>query len=64
MDYPLSFDSCTETISTFGLQTLLMMSAEQRVRNFQAIMGGSRILNKVNALLDQEWVSAAHGFRM
>jgi hypothetical protein len=40
------------------------MGEEERVKFFQAFMGGSRILRRVGRLLDQEWVSAAHGFRM
>lgn len=54
----------SQTALTFGLQTFLMMPAEQRLESFQAVLGGSRILNKVNATLDQEWLSAARGFRM
>jgi len=41
-----------------------MMPAEERVQSFQAVLGGSRVLRRVCALLDMEWVSAAHGFRM
>jgi hypothetical protein len=51
-------------MQTCGLQTFLFMSAEARVRSFQAILGGSRILIKVSALLDELWLSAAHGFRL
>jgi hypothetical protein len=41
-----------------------MMGEEERVGFFQVLMGGSRILKRVSRLLDQEWVSAVHGFRM
>ncbi|KAJ4301672.1 hypothetical protein N0V90_003765 [Kalmusia sp. IMI 367209] len=64
VDWPLPSHQVSEVLSTCGLQTFLLMSAEQRVQNFQAILGGSRILKSVNALLDQEWISAVHGFRM
>jgi hypothetical protein len=40
------------------------MSEEKRVRFFQALMGGSRILKRVSRVLDEEWVSAANGFKM
>ncbi|KAF1936475.1 hypothetical protein EJ02DRAFT_413939 [Clathrospora elynae] len=51
-------------VSVFGLTAFLTMSEEKRIRFFQALMGGSRILRRVSMALDQEWVSAAHGFRM
>jgi hypothetical protein len=47
-----------------GLSAFLAMKGEQRVHRFQAIMGGSRILKRISKMLDQEWVSAAHGFKM
>lgn len=47
-----------------GLPRFLIMSADERIRSFQALMGGSRILKRVSKLLDQEWISAAHGFRV
>ncbi|KAF2129603.1 hypothetical protein P153DRAFT_403383 [Dothidotthia symphoricarpi CBS 119687] len=53
-----------ETVSVFGLSAFLVMGGEERVRFFQALMGGSRVLGRVGRVLDQEWVSAAHGFRM
>jgi hypothetical protein len=40
------------------------MGEDERVRSFQVHMGGSRILRRVSRLMGQEWVSAAHGFRM
>lgn len=42
----------------------VLMRHEDRVKHFQAIMGGSRILDRVSGLLDQRWLSAAHGFKM
>ncbi|KAJ4352299.1 uncharacterized protein N0V89_007647 [Didymosphaeria variabile] len=49
---------------TCGLQTFLLMPTESRVQSFQAILGSSRILKRVSALLDEPWLSAAHGFQM
>lgn len=40
------------------------MSKDERIHLFQALMGGSRVLKRVSDRLDQEWISAAHGFRM
>jgi hypothetical protein len=53
-----------QTITVFGLPAFILMSAEERVSAFQVLMGGNRILRSINEMLDREWVSAAHGFRM
>lgn len=53
-----------ESVPVFGLQAFLAMTEEQRVKDFQALMGGGRILERVSKVLDQQWLSAAHGFRM
>ncbi|KAF2451465.1 hypothetical protein P171DRAFT_401003 [Karstenula rhodostoma CBS 690.94] len=50
-------------MQTRGLLTFLFMSAENRVQTLQTILGGSRILRRVSALLDEPWLSATHGFR-
>ncbi len=52
------------TVSAFGLARFLLMVEEERVRSFQALMGGSRVLTRASRLMDQAWISAAHGFRM
>jgi hypothetical protein len=51
-------------VSAVGLPRFILMSEEERVRSFQALMGGSRVLITASKLVDQAWVSAAHGFRM
>ena len=51
-------------ISVSGLPAFLLMSEDELIKSFQAHMGGSRILRRVSRLLGQEWVSAAHGFRL
>ncbi|KAH9874513.1 hypothetical protein IAQ61_003702 [Plenodomus lingam] len=68
---PASFSSgsaaamdTTMSVPVYGLPAFLMMTEDERVRQFQAMMGGARILKRVGRLLDQEWVSAAHGFRV
>jgi hypothetical protein len=53
-----------KTITVSGLSAFLIMGEEQRVGCFQTLMGGSRILRRMSRVLDQEWVGAAHGFRM
>ncbi|KAH7068828.1 hypothetical protein BKA63DRAFT_545557 [Paraphoma chrysanthemicola] len=53
-----------DSVPVFGLQAFLAMTEEQRVKDFQALMGGGRILERVSQVLDQQWLSAAHGFRM
>lgn len=40
------------------------MSGDERIKAFQAVMGGGRVLRRVSALLDWRWVSAVHGFSM
>ncbi len=52
------------TVSISGLPAFLMMNEEDRVRHFQAVMGGSRVLKRISSILDQEWISAAHGFQL
>ncbi|KAF3042837.1 hypothetical protein E8E11_005366 [Didymella keratinophila] len=53
-----------KTVEAAGLPTFLLMEREDRVKQFQAIMGGRRILDRVSAVLDQRWLSASDGFRM
>lgn len=53
-----------KTVAVKDLCRFLTMSAEERIHLFQALMGGSRVLQGVNSRLDQEWISAAHGFRI
>lgn len=59
-----SSDMPSKSVEVLSLPALILMPAEERVRRFQALLGGSRILTRVNSLLDQQWPSAAHGFRM
>ncbi|KAG9194587.1 hypothetical protein G6011_04622 [Alternaria panax] len=51
-------------VLAIGLSRFILMSEEERVRSFQALMGGSRVLITASKLMDQAWVSAVHGFRM
>ena len=61
---PMASDVSTRNLSIFGLPAFLLMSAEERIQRFQALLGGSRILTRASALIDQQWISAAHGFTL
>ncbi|KAL5441262.1 hypothetical protein PMIN07_004328 [Paraphaeosphaeria minitans] len=68
VDWPQFSESTSDDGSnpkqTRGLLTFLFMSAMTREQTFQAVLGGSRILSRASTLLDERWLSAAHGFRM
>lgn len=53
-----------KTVEAAGLPAFLLMKQEDRVKQFQAIMGGRRILDRVSAVLDQRWLSASNGYKM
>jgi hypothetical protein len=59
-----TFHDNYKAITVSGLSVFLVMGEEERVGCFQALMGGARILRRMSRVLDQEWISAAHGFRM
>jgi hypothetical protein len=61
---PESSDVPEKIINIFGLPAFLLLSAEERIARFQVLLGGSRILSRVNALLDRKWPSAANGFAL
>ena len=42
----------------YGLAAFLRMSAEQRLQEFGPILGGDRVLRRVNKAVDMAWVSA------
>jgi hypothetical protein len=57
-------DTPEMTISVAALPAFLLLPAEERVERFQVLLGGNRILGRVNALLDRTWLSASNGFMM
>ncbi|KAF2649237.1 hypothetical protein K491DRAFT_735318 [Lophiostoma macrostomum CBS 122681] len=61
---PMTFDASGRTLKIFGLPAFLLMSPDERIQRFQALLGGSRILNRTNHLIEQQWISAAHGFAL
>ncbi|KAF2708876.1 hypothetical protein K504DRAFT_482355 [Pleomassaria siparia CBS 279.74] len=65
-DFPGTSESypSAKTLEATGLAAFILMSPETRVKNFQALLGGSRILMRVNRLLEQKWLSAVNGFVM
>ena len=64
LNVPVAPTPPAKSVSAVGLPRFILMSEEERVRSFQALMGGSRILITASKLMGQAWVSAAHGFRM
>ncbi|KAF2838676.1 hypothetical protein M501DRAFT_934491 [Patellaria atrata CBS 101060] len=46
----------------FGLPAFVNMTPEERLERFQGVMGGARVLRKVNATLEKSWPSACDGF--
>ncbi|KAK7543311.1 hypothetical protein IWX49DRAFT_631663 [Phyllosticta citricarpa] len=44
-----------------GLAAFVRMSQEERVRQFGAVMGGRRVLDRVGRVLDQGWVCVGEG---
>ncbi|KAF3043972.1 hypothetical protein E8E12_002913 [Didymella heteroderae] len=61
---PTSAYAPQKTVETAGLPVFLLMERQDRIKHFQAIMGGRRILDRVSALLDRRWLSASDGYRM
>lgn len=49
-----------ERAGAYGLTAFVTMSSDERLRRFGRLMGGSRVLQSVNRLLEQRWVSAAN----
>jgi hypothetical protein len=45
-----------------GLRAFVRMFAQERTERFEGLMGGRRVLERVNAVMEKRWVSAADGF--
>jgi len=43
------------TKSRYGLAAFVMMSANDRIRDFGALLGGEHVLRRVNAVLESNW---------
>ncbi|KAJ9644628.1 hypothetical protein H2199_003591 [Coniosporium tulheliwenetii] len=48
----------------FGVAAFVKMSADERMRRFEGLLGGRRVLRRVSGALDQRWVSASDGYVM
>lgn len=48
--------------SSFGIRAFMQMSPEQRVARFAGFLGGRRVLQRVNKVLEQQWLSAKTGY--
>ncbi|KAF2799016.1 hypothetical protein K505DRAFT_391227 [Melanomma pulvis-pyrius CBS 109.77] len=58
----LNTSTSANTIEVYGLPAFILATGEERVQRFQVLLGGSRVLTRVNKVLDQEWPSAVNGF--
>jgi hypothetical protein len=47
----------------FGIPAFIRMDPEERIHRFESLLGGRRVLNRVNKVLEQKWLSAVNGFR-
>jgi hypothetical protein len=47
----------------FGIRAFVRMSPEERVAKFEGVLGGRRVLQRVNKILQKQWLSAKTGFR-
>jgi hypothetical protein len=47
----------------FGIRAFVRMSPEERVAKFEGFLGGRRVLQRVNKILQKQWLSAKTGFR-
>ncbi|KAK4935373.1 hypothetical protein LTR28_010376, partial [Elasticomyces elasticus] len=56
----LSAEDIGDTIPTFGLAAFVKMSADERVRRFERLLGGRRMLDRVSKVLDATWTSGAY----
>lgn len=54
--------SSTEGLATpsNGLAAFVQMTAEKRLERFGPLMGGDRVLCRVNSVMDNQWMSAAN----
>ncbi|KAK3062490.1 hypothetical protein LTS18_003957 [Coniosporium uncinatum] len=48
--------------SSHGLPAFVVMSAEERSRRFESLLGGKRVLQRVTNALDMRWPSAVDGY--
>jgi hypothetical protein len=51
------------TTEDFGLTAFLKMDLKSRVTHFEKILGGQRVMRRVNACLERRWISESTGFR-
>ena len=48
------------TTPSYGLSAFIQMAAEQRLEQFERLVGGRRVLHGVNKTLDSRWISASN----
>jgi hypothetical protein len=47
----------------FGLRAFVRMDPKERIRRFEGLLGGRRVLSRINKVLEQQWLSAINGFQ-
>ncbi|KAF2671752.1 hypothetical protein BT63DRAFT_437704 [Microthyrium microscopicum] len=57
------FGETGDVVAPFGLPAFIKMSASERVKMFEGMMGGRRVLARVSKCLDGEWISESTGYR-
>ncbi|KAF2750388.1 hypothetical protein M011DRAFT_456282 [Sporormia fimetaria CBS 119925] len=52
-----------KSLEIYGLQAYLMLDPAERIKRFEVLLGGNRVLRRVNDILERRWLSGANGFR-
>jgi hypothetical protein len=47
----------------FGIRAFVCMDPQERVQRFETLLGGRRVLNRINKVLEQKWQGAVNVFR-
>lgn len=47
----------------FGLPAFLQMRPDARISMFAGVLGGEKVLRRVNACLEREWISQSRGYK-
>jgi hypothetical protein len=55
--------SSTNARRDFGIRAFVRMDPQERIQRFEGLLGGRRVLNRVNQVLEQKWLSAVNGFQ-
>ncbi|KAF2279047.1 uncharacterized protein EI97DRAFT_431268, partial [Westerdykella ornata] len=61
---PYSAGESQEVLKVYGLPAFLLLEPEERITRFEVLMGGRRVLSRINEMLERKWPSAANGFKI